>query len=54
MEERLAKMQQEVNELYEKEGLTEEVLNKQVTINTLRNEHDIADETELVYKEFVQ
>ena len=54
MEEKLAKMQMEVDELYAKEGLSDEVLEKQVEINTLRNEHDIADKSEFVYENFVQ
>ena len=54
MEEKLCKMQMELDELYQKEGLTDEVLEKQVEINTLRNEYDITDTSELVYKEFVQ
>lgn len=54
MEERLAKMQMEVDKLYKKEGLTDEVLNKQVIINSFRNEHDIPDSREHVYEEFVQ
>lgn len=54
MEERLAKMQQEVDELFAKDGLTDEVLEKQVEINTLRHEHDIPDTEELVYENFVQ
>lgn len=54
MEEKLAKMQQEVDELYVKEGLSDEVLEKQLEINALRNEHDIADKNELVYENFVQ
>ena len=54
MEEKLAEMQSEVDELYAKEGLSNKVLEKQVEINTLRNEHDITDKSELVYEEFVQ
>lgn len=54
MEERLAKMQQEVDELYAKYGPTDEVLEKQVEINTLRNEYDIPDTEEFVYENFVQ
>ena len=35
--ERLAKEQEEIDKLYEKEGLTDEVLEKQVKLNQLRN-----------------
>lgn len=54
MKEHLAKKQKEVDELYEKEGLTDEVLEKQLTINKLRNAHDIVDESEKIYKDYVQ
>ena len=54
MEEKLAKLQLEVDELYEKEGLTDEVLEKQVEINKLRHEHDIPDSNELTYEDWVQ
>ena len=54
MEERLAKMQAEVDELYAKEGVSDKVLEKQVEINTLRNQYDITDTDELVYETFVQ
>lgn len=54
MKEHLAKKQKEVDELYEKEGLTDEVLDKQIAINKLRHEYDIVDETELIFEEFVQ
>ena len=54
MEEHLSKKQKEVDELYKKEGLTDEVLDKQIAINKLRHAHDITDESELVYENFVQ
>ena len=54
MKEHLAKKQKEVDELYEKEGLTDEVLDKQIAINKLRHAHDITDESELIYEEYVQ
>ena len=54
MEEHLAKKQKEVNELFEKDGLTDEVLDKQITINKLRNAHDIPDETEKTHENYVQ
>lgn len=49
MEEHLAKKQKEVNELYERDGLTDEVLDKQIAINKMRNGHNIPES-----KDFVQ
>lgn len=43
MEEHLKKKQEEVNQLYEEYGLTDEVLDKQIAINKLRHAHDITD-----------
>lgn len=54
MKEHLAKKQKELDELYEKEGLTDEVLDKQIAINKLRHEYDIVDENELVFEDYVQ
>ena len=54
MKETINLMQAEVDEIFEKEGFTDEVLEKQVTINTLRSEHNIPDESEFIYEEFVQ
>jgi len=49
MEEHLAKKQKEVDELYERDGLTDEVLDKQIAINKMRNGHNISES-----KDFVQ
>lgn len=54
MEEKLAKMQKEVDKLYDKYGLTDEVLDKQIEINKLRHEHDISDESNRINKKYVQ
>ena len=54
MEEHLAKKQKEVDELYEKHGLTDEVLDKQIAINKLRHAHDISDESEKLHEDYVQ
>ena len=51
---KLNKMQKEVNKLYEEEGLTDEVIQKQLEINELRHKENIPDTSELVYKNFVQ
>lgn len=50
----LKNRQRAVNKQYEKEGLTDDVLEKQVEINTLRNQLDIPDSDEFVYEDFVQ
>lgn len=54
MEEKLRKKQDEVDKLYEKEGLTDEVLDKQIEINKLRHKHNISDKSNRVYDDFVQ
>lgn len=54
MEEKLAKMQKEVDKLYDENGLTDEVLDKQIEINKLRHEHDISDKTNRVNGSYVQ
>lgn len=52
--ERLRKMQDKVDVLYEKNGLTDEVLDLQIEINTLRSELDIPDEKDVIVGGFVQ
>ena len=54
MEEKLNKLQKEVDALYEEHGLTDEVLDKQIEINKLRHEHDITDESETIHRDYVQ
>ena len=54
MEEHLKKKQKEVDKLYNKDGLTDEVLDKQIAINKLRHAHDIPDESEKVHEDYVQ
>ena len=54
MKEHLKRKQEELNELFRKDGLTDEVLDKQIAINKLRHAHDIPDESEKVYKDYVQ
>lgn len=50
----LAEKQEEINQQYAKEGLTDNVLEKQVALNELRNALDISDETKRIYENFVQ
>lgn len=54
MEKHLDKLQKEIDELYEKDGLTDEVLDKQIYINKLRNAHDISDKSNCINGEYVQ
>ena len=50
----LKKKQKKVDELFESEGLTDKVLDLQVEINTIRNKENIPDDSETIYKNFVQ
>ena len=43
-----------VDKKYEKEGLSDEVLEAQIEVNALRREHDIPDSNNFVYEEYVQ
>lgn len=54
MEVHLRNEQRVLNRKYEKEGLTDEILDKQIEINKRRHELDIADESKRVYENFVQ
>ena len=44
----LNKEQKAINALYKKVGLTDEVLERQVALNTRRSEYDIPDDNQLV------
>lgn len=50
----LDKKQEIVNNLYEEQGLTDEVLDLQLEINQTRHKENIPDPKELIYKNFVQ
>lgn len=54
MRAKLQKLQQAINDIYAEEGLSDEVLELQVALNKLRNKHNISDETNRIYEEFVQ
>lgn len=54
MKDKLAKMQEEVDKLYEKHGLTDDVLDKQLEINRLRHKYDISDESNRIHGNYVQ
>lgn len=46
--------QKAINKQFEKDGLTDELLEAQVKLNQERHKYDIPDESEFVYGEFVQ
>ncbi len=46
--------QKVINKQFEKEGLTDEVLEAQIRLNSERNEYDIPDESEFVYEKYIQ
>ena len=46
--------QRQVSRLYKSEGLTDRVLDKQTKINEKRNELNLPDRYEMLYKRFVQ
>lgn len=50
----LNKKQEEVNQLFQEEGLTDYILEKQIEINTERNKLDLPDENEFINGEYVQ
>ena len=50
----LKNRQKRINKKYEKEGLTNEILQEQLEINKLRNELNIPDDNEKVSEDFVQ
>ena len=51
---RLNRKQKSINKEYEKNGLTDEVLEKQVALNTKRHELNISDANNRIYENFVQ
>ena len=50
----LKNKQRVITKQYKREGLTGDVLEKQIEINTLRHELDIPDSNNFVYENFVQ
>ena len=51
---RINKQQQKVNQLVEKEGFTDTVIEKQAAINKKRAKHRIIDESKIIYDKYVQ
>ena len=45
----LSNRQKEINRMFEEEGLTDEILKKQIELNKERHRLDIHDPTETVY-----
>ena len=54
MKDKLAQLQKICTELHEEYGLTDEVLELQIVINKLGHKHNISDEKNKVYKNYVQ
>ena len=50
----LDRKQKKINEQFNKYGLTDDILKRQVEVNTQRNELDIPDDSEKIYEDFVQ
>ena len=50
----LDKEQKKIDKLYEKEGLTDRVLDRQVALNKQRHKENISDDNKVIYKRFVQ
>lgn len=46
--------QRTINKKYDKEGLTDDVLDAQVELNQLRHEHDIPDSSKKIHENYVQ
>lgn len=44
----LSNKQKQINKMFEEEGLTDEILKKQIEVNKKRNEHDIHDPSEVI------
>lgn len=51
---KLAIQQKMVSREFNKNGLTDDVLDKQIAINKKRHELNIPDSNEMIYEEFVQ
>lgn len=51
---RLQSKQKQINEMFEEEGLTDEILKEQLYVNKRRNELDIHDPNETIFEKYVQ
>lgn len=45
----LKNKQRRINEMFEEEGLTDEILNEQLELNRKRHDMDIPDDSEVIY-----
>ena len=46
--------QKQIDRMFEEEGLTDEILKKQIQLNKERHKEDIHDSSEEAYKDYVQ
>ena len=46
--------QKHINKLYEKDGLTDEVLREQIELNKMKNKLNISDKSKRIYQNYVQ
>lgn len=51
---RINREQEKVTQLLEKDGFTDEVLERQVAINKKRAKHGIIDESKIIHDRYVQ
>ena len=54
LREELNQKQEEINKEFVEKGLTDEIIQRQIEINKLRNANDIPDTCEFVYEDYVQ
>lgn len=54
MQSKLQEIQEKLDRIFDEQGLTDEVLDLQLEINALRCEHNIPDENEKIYEDWVQ
>lgn len=51
---KLKKEQEKIDELYNKEGATDRVIEMQAELNSQRHKYNIPDESKMIWKNFVQ
>ena len=54
MKDKIETLQEICNELHDKQGLTDGVLDLQIAINKMRHKHNISDEKNKVFENYVQ
>jgi len=50
----LKNQQKALDKKFAEQGLTDEILEEQISINQKRYEYDLVDENELIYEDYVQ